>query len=393
MAVLFLNGLLIDGLGGIVEGGDVLVEGERIVAAGRDLESRRDSETRVIDLAGRTILPGLIDPHVHIAGGDFFPGYTEESLGMAAFRTAEAARRTLLAGVTTIRTAGSRDFLDVALRDAIDAGLIPGPRVIASGRGITTTGGHLHEICMEVDGVDAVLHAVRYHVKRRCNSMKVMMSAGVATAGLDLQAAQFNLDETKAAVFEAHKYGMKVLTHTFGVDAIQNCIEAGVDSVDHGSWLTEELALLMKRKGIHLVPTFGPGYYYTVVRKAEPWRIARSEKATPVRIEAFKIAMAVGVPIAMGSDCGAPSRFPNGENLLEMELMVKYGMKPEEVLQASTSVNANLVGRPEIGSLQPGKLADLVVVEGNPVDDMGLMRRGVKLVMKGGVIFRNDLES
>ncbi len=392
METLFLNGLLIDGLGGVVEGGDVLVGDERIIASGRGLESRRESDTRVIDLAGRTIMPGLIDTHVHLAGGDFFPGYVNENLGMAAFRTAEAARRTLMGGITTIRTAASRDFLDVDLRDAINAGLVPGPRVICSGRGLTTTGGHLHDTCMEVDGVDAVLHAVRQHVKRRCDSLKLMMSAGVATEGPSVNAAQFNVDEARAAVFEAHKFGMKVLTHTFGVEAIRNCIEAGVDSVDHGSWLTEELAVQTKRKGIHLVPTFGPGYYYTVMRRAEEWRIARAEQVNPMRIEAFKLAMEIGVPIGMGSDCGAPSRFPNGENLLEMELMVEYGMKPEEVIRTATSVNAKFVGRPEVGSLEPGKLADLVVVEGNPLDDMGVMRRGMKLVMKGGVIYRDDLD-
>lgn len=391
METLFLNGLLIDGLGGVVEGGGILVDGGRIAAAGCGLESRRGPDTQVIDLAGRTIMPGLIDSHVHLAGGDFFPGYVSENLGIAAFRTAEAARRTLMAGITTIRTAASRDFLDVDLRDAIDAGLIPGPRVICSGRGLTTTGGHLHDTCMEVDGVDAVVHAVRYHVKRRCDSLKLMMSAGVATEGPSVNAAQFNADEARAAVFEAHKFGMKVLTHTFGVEAIRNCIEAGVDSVDHGSWLTEELAIQMKRKGIHLVPTFGPGYYYTVVRKAEPWRIARSEQVNPVRIEAFKLAMAIGVPIAMGSDCGAPSRFPNGENLLEMELMVEYGMKPEEVIRAATSVNAKFIGRPEIGSLEAGNLADVVVLEGNPLEEMGVMRRGIRLVMKGGRTYRNDL--
>lgn len=268
-----------------------------------------------------------------------------------------------MAGVTTIRTAASRDFLDVDLRDAINAGLIPGPRVIASGRGLTTTRGHLHDTCMEVNGVDAVVHAVRYHMKRRCDSIKLMMSAGIATQGPNVWSAQFNSDEAKAAVYEAHKYGMKVLTYTFGAEAIRNCIEAGVDSVDHGSGLTEELAVQMKEKGIHLVPTFGPGHYYVVLRKAEPWRIERAENVHPIRGEAFRLAMAVGVPISMGSDCGAPSRFPNGENLLEMELMVHNGMKPEDVVKASTSVNARLIGRPELGSLEPGKLADIVVIE------------------------------
>lgn len=394
MSLLFLNGLLLDGLGGVVERGGVLVEGARIVAVGTGLDKHADADTRVVDLQGMSLLPGLVDTHVHIAGGDYLPGHEQESLGMAAFRSAEAARRTLWAGITTIRTAGSRDFLDVDLRDAINAGIIAGPRLVASGRGITTTGGHLHEVCMEVDGVDAVVRAVRYHTKRRVDSMKIMLSAGVSTAGSNVQIAQFSLEETCAAVAEAHKHGMKVLTHSIGYEAIQNGVQAGVDSIDHGYWLDEELAVSMRNRGIYLVPTFGPFHYYTVVREAEPWRIARAELVAPRLPAVLQLALEVGVPIAMGSDCGAPSRYPNGQNALELELMVNAGMKPEQALKAGTSEAAKLIGlSAEIGSLEPGKYADLMVVDGNPLDDMGVLRTSVKLVMKEGQICRNQLDA
>lgn len=392
MTFLLVNGLILDGLGGTIERGGLLVEGDLIAAVGPKVERPPGQDVQVIDLQGRTLMPGLIDTHVHMAGGDYFPGQEEESLGLAALRSVAAAGRTLNAGITTVRTAGSRDFLDVDLRDAINAGLVPGPRIVASGRGITTTGGHLHEVCMEVDGVDAVVQAVRYHVKRRVNSMKVMLSAGVATAGSNVQVAQFGLDETRAAAHEAHKHGLKVLTHSIGYDAIKNGIEAGVDSIDHGYWLDEELAIKMRERGIYLVPTFGPFHYYTVVRKAEPWRIARAEPVAPRLPEVLHLAMDVGVPIAMGSDCGAPSRYPNGDNALELELMVRAGMDPMSAVRAGTSEAAKLVGIADrIGSLEPGMLADLIAVDGNPLDDIGVLRTSVKLVMQGGRLCRNEL--
>ena len=245
---------------------------------------------------------------------------------------------------------------------------------------------------MEVDGVDAVVRAVRYHAKRKVNSMKVMMSAGVATAGANGQVAQFSPEETRAAVAEAHKYGMKVFTHSIGYEAIRNGVEAGVDSIDHGYWLDEELAENMRDRGTYLVPTFGPFHYYTVVRKAEAWRIARAEPVAPRLPAVFQLAMEIGVPIAMGSDCGAPSRYPNGENALELELMVKSGMKPEQALKVGTSEAAKLIGlSSDVGSLEAGKYADLIVVDGNPLDDIRVLRSSVKLVMKGGQVHRDDL--
>jgi imidazolonepropionase-like amidohydrolase len=346
----------------------------------------------VIDLDGQTIMPGLIDTHVHMAGGDYFPGYEQEAIGIAAIRTAEAARRNLMAGLTTVRTAASRDFLDLDIRDAIRMGLTPGPRIIGSGRGITITGGHIHEVAMEVDGPDEVRKAVRQHVKRGADSLKIMMSAGVATAGLPVHAEQFSVDEVKTAVYEAHKVGMKVLTHSIGLQAIRNAIDGGVDSVDHGQYLDEECAVRMKERGIYLVPTFGPFYYYTEVRKAEAWRIERAEQIGEQHVRAFRMALEVGVPIAMGSDCGAPSRFPNGENALELTLMVRNGMSCEHAIRCGTSEAARLVGVfDRVGSLEAGKLADLLVVDNNPLDDISVLQKGVRLVMKEGVIYRDEL--
>jgi len=387
----FVNGLVLDGLADSSVHGWVEVDGERIVGVGHG-DPGPPGDGRTIDLTGRTIMPGLIDTHVHFAGGDYFPGYEHEAIGIAALRTAEAARRTLHAGFTTVRTASSRDFLDLDVRDAIRIGLTPGPRVIGSGRGITCTGGHLHEAAMEVDGPDEIRKAVRQHIKRGADSLKIMMSGGVATAGLPVQSEQFSVEEVKTAVYEAHRVGMKVLTHSIGLQAIRNAIEGGVDSIDHGQFLDEECALRMKERGIYLVPTFGPFHYYTEVRKAEEWRIQRAEAIKEQHQRAFRLALEVGVPIAMGSDCGAPSRFPNGENALELTLMVRSGMSSSHAVRCGTSEAARLTGViDQVGSLEPGKLADLIVVNGNPLEDVSVLQHGVQLVMKGGAIYRDDL--
>jgi imidazolonepropionase-like amidohydrolase len=396
MAILFLNGTVIDGNGGHTERGALLV-GESVieeVGSTASLERHRnDPGVTAVDLTGRTLMPGLIDTHVHLAGGDFEPNRESDPIGLAAFRTVAAATRTLQAGFTTIRVAGSRDFLDVDLRDAISEGVVVGPRVLASGRGLTTTGGHYHNWCaVEVDGVDAVRREVRSHVKRGVDSIKLMLSPGIATEGADVSTEQFSLDEVQAAVYEAHKVGRSVLSHAIGIGGIRNGVQAGVDSIDHGHYLDEEQAHRMKANGIYLVPTFGPTYYYVHKREAEPWRIARAEQVEPIHAAAFKLALDIGVPIALGCDCGAQSRMPNGENALEIELMVQNGMTPMAAILAATREAARLTRIVDrVGTLEPGKAADLIVVDGNPIDDISRLRHSIRLVMQAGHVRRDDL--
>src|SRR6266540_820913 len=391
-ATLFKDGLVIDGLGGYAERTDVLVEGERIAAIGRNLAHPVTPGAQIFLLNGRTLMPGLVDSHVHIGGGDYFPGCEHEPIGVAAIRTAEAATGTLMAGITTIRTAGSRDYLDLDIRDAVNLGLLPGPRIIGSGRGITTPGGHMHETCIVADRVDEVREAVRVHVKRGANSIKLVMSAGVATAGLPVDAEQFGVEQAKAAVYEARKAGLRVITHAIGLGAIRNAVEAGVDSIDHGHFLDEEQATRMKDKGMYYVPTFGPGHYYAKMRLAEPWRIERAEAVAEQHARAFKLALEFGLKMAMGCDCGAPSRMPNGANALELALMVEHGLSAEGALVCGTSESANLVGLGDrVGGVTVGKLADLIVVDGNPLDEITVLQHGVQLVMKSGRVVRDEL--
>ncbi len=391
MRIFLTGGRIIDGLGGVIEQGHVLVEGEQIAACGAEV-TRPGAVDRVIDLGGHTLLPGLIDTHIHFVGGDYHPERTRESIAMATLRAAEVAKRTLLAGFTMVRSAVGQDFIDVDVRDAIDTGLLIGPRIIASGPGITMTGGHVHGTSMEVDGVDEVRKAVRYHIKRRVDSIKIMLSGGVATAHQDVQAEQFTLEEVQAAVYEAHKAGRMVQPHAIGLQGIKNGAQAGLDSIDHGIFLDEEAADMMYAKGIYYVPTFGPFYYYTEKRLAEPWRCERADPIIPHHIESFQLALAKGLKIAMGCDCGAPSRFPNGENALEFWLMVRYGMDPMHAMVAGTSNAAGLLRRDRwVGSIEAGKLADLIVVEGNPLEDIAALQHQVRLVMKGGTIHRDEL--
>ncbi len=341
MRIFFTGGRIIDGRSGVIERGSVLVEAEHSVASGADVARPWDAD-RVIDLAGRTLMPGMIDTHVHFAVGDYHPERVHESIAMATLGTVEAAKRTLMAGFTMVRSAVARDCIDVDVRDAINAGLIVGPRLIASGPGLTMTGGHIHETAMDVDGPDEVRKAVRYQIKRRVDSIKLMLSDGVATADQDVQAEQFRLEEVQAAVYEAHKAGKLTQPYAISLQGIKNGV--------------------------------------------------RADPIMPRHVESFKMALAKGLKIAMGCDCGAPSRFRNGENALEFWLMVRYGMNPMQTIVAGTSNAATLQRRNRwVGSIEPGKLADLIVIDGNPLDDITTLQRQVRLVMKGGTIYRDEL--
>jgi imidazolonepropionase-like amidohydrolase len=294
-----------------------------------------------------------------------------------------------------VRTGGSRDHLDIDIRDAINEKVIEGPRVLASGRGITITGGHLHDVCAEVDGEDEVRREVRYQIKLGVDSIKIMgLTGGVATAGSDVKSEQFTFEEVRTAVYEAHKFGRSVLSHAIGVAGVLNGVRAGVDSIDHGIFLTEEACDLMRENGTMLVPTLGPVYYLTEKRVAEDWRIARADPIKDAHIRSFKLALEKGVTIAMGSDLGGSSRFPNGENALELELMVRYGMSPMEAIIASTSTAARLVRLDqELGSISAGKLADLIVVDSDPLEDIAALQHDISLVMKEGSVYLDHLSA
>lgn len=389
MRILFVNGLVIDGLGGWSERADVLVDGPRIAKVGRGLS--RAGVDRVADLRGRAIMPGMIDCHAHPGGGDFDPAHAQDSVGMMALRTYQALCATLHVGVTTVRNAGVGHFVDVDARDAINAGALPGPRLLACGPIIRPTGGHATGDQLEVDGVWGVRTAVRQAIKRGVDAIKLLASGAVAQAGETVDVETFTAEELAAGVDEAHRLGKPTLAHCIGNKGVKNAIAAGIDSVDHGIFLTEEDCDTMVRRGIYLVPTFGPFYYYSVKRLAEPWRCERADPIMRPHRESFQMALAKGVTIAMGCDCGAPSRMKNGENPLEYQLMVDNGMPADQAI-VSGAINAARLLRldHEIGSLEPGKRADLVVVDGNPLEDITTLQRCVQIVLRDGVAYRDD---
>jgi imidazolonepropionase-like amidohydrolase len=393
MKTLFLGGLVIDGLGAHQERSGLLVEDDRIAAVGPDLEARRHEADRVVDLGGKTLMPGMVDCHAHPGGGDYKPEYARDPYGLAALRTIQALQRTLHAGITTVRSAGARDFVDVDARSAMRDGVFVGPRLLCAGRAITMTGGHGHAFAAEVDGPDNIRAEVRRQVKRGVDAIKILASGGIGTPSQSPHSEMFTAEEVFAAADEARRAGKPILTHAMGNAPIRTCIAAGVTSIDHGNYLDEECCQMMIDKGIYYVPTFGCYYYYSVRRLAEPEKCARTDPVMAPHRQSFQMAMRMGVKIALGCDCGAPSRMPNGENALEFSLYVQNGMPAEQAIVCGTSSSAKLLRLDrEIGSLEPGKQADLIVVDGNPLEDIDTLQHNIALVMKGGRMVRNDVD-
>ena len=394
MRVLFVNAFLLDGRGGHIEHGRLLVDGERIAAVGADLDVRSQDINRVVDLQGMTLMPGMIDTHCHPGGGDFEPAHESEPAGMQALRTVEAVQRTLRAGFTTIRSAGTRYAVDVDVRNAIREGLVWGPRIIASGPGITCTAGHGHFWATEVDGPDAIRAEVRRQVLRLgVDSIKILaISGGIATANQEIDTEHYTVEEIAAAVDQSRKLGKLNQTHSISLKGTRNAIAAGVNSIDHGIYLDDEACTAMREKGIFLVPSFGPFVYYEFKRIAEPWRWERSIGVHEAHVRSFRMAMELGVEIALGSDNGAPSRFKAGDNAEEYQFMVEAGMSPERAIVAGAHAAARLLRLDhQLGSLEPGKLADLVVLTRNPLQDITALHTSVALVMRSGVVCRDDL--
>jgi imidazolonepropionase-like amidohydrolase len=393
MKTLFLNGLLIDGLGGYQERSALLVEDDRIRAVGPAAAAERAAADRLIDLDGKALMPGMIDCHAHPGGGDYQPGEEQESVGLAALKTVGALRRTLRAGITTVRSAGARDFVDVDAREAMAQRAFVGPRLLCAGRAITMTGGHGHAFAAEVDGPDNVRAEVRRQIKRGVDAIKILASGGIGTPAQSPHHEMFTAEEIAAAADEARRAGIPTLTHAMGNQAVRNCIAAGVTSIDHGNFLDEEVCQMMVDRGISYVPTFGCYYYYAVMRLAEPEKCERTLPVMEPHRQSFQMAMRMGVKIALGCDCGMPSRMPNGANALEYWLYVQNGMSADQAIVAGTSSSARLLRLDHlIGSLEAGKQADLVVIDGNPLDDIVTLQHQVALVMRDGQIVRNELD-
>ncbi len=381
--------------GQLVSPGVVVVRGERILSLDA---ADAPADARVIELGERTLLPGLIDCHTHLTGdleGDWVLREVQEGPADAALRGARNARRTLEAGFTTVRDVGAGGFADVSLARAIDAGFVPGPRMIPAGHPITITGGHGDTTGLApglaerdwrggvADGPEEAAKAVRYQIKHGARVIKVCATAGVLSFEGPVGAQQLSEPELVAIVAEAHRHGLRVAAHAHGAEGIKAAVRAGVDSIEHGSLLDPEAVALMKERGTWLVPTTYLADAIDMDALPAPIR-AKAEWLMPRAKERVRLAVAGGVKIAFGTDAAV---YPHGLNARELGALVERGMSPLEALRAATVGAAELLGTDDRGRLAPGLLADVVAGPGDPLADVRACER-LDFVMKGGVVVR-----
>ena len=400
---------LIDGTGAAaINNAVVVVTDNMITAVGAAGSVNVPVNAKVIDLGDVTLMPGFIDAHTHLVGrvlgdpaGEDAPVRDFESF--AAILSVEHARATLMAGFTTVRNVGaSGKFDDMALRKAINEGWTPGPRMMTAGHALGMRGGHCDENGFRpglfdpgieegiADGPDQIRAAVRYQIKYGADVIKTCATGGVLSEGDAVGATQYSFEELKALVDEAHKLERKVAAHAHGTEGIKIAVRAGVSSIEHGSFLDEEGARMMKEHGTFLVPTLSASEAVERAAKSGVLKGLRAEKALAAAAaarHAIKLAVANKIPIALGTDAGV---VPHGTNAHEFVLMVQWGgMSPMDSIVAGTSNAARLLGWDKnLGSLTAGKWADIVAVSGNPLQDIENMQK-VTFVMKNGVIYKN----
>jgi imidazolonepropionase-like amidohydrolase len=400
---------LIDGSGAaVVRNGVVVITGDRIVAVGTQSQVSIPAGARVIDLGDATLLPGFVDAHVHLIGRPLSDSKTDDASvrdmpGYAAIQGVSNARKTLMAGFTTVRVLGAPNFDDIALREAIIDGVAIGPRMQDAGHAIGMTGGHCDRNGFRpgvveadyragvADGGDEARKAVRYQVKYGADVIKMCATGGVLSEGDAVGATQYTLDEMKAIVDEATKLGRKVAAHAHGTEGIKLAVRAGVTSIEHAAFLDEEGARLMVQHGTYLVPTISAAEYVEQAAKSGRLKGLRAEKALAAAAamrSSARLAVRNHVLIALGTDAGVG---PHGANGHEFTLMVTWaGLSPMESIVAGTQSGAKLLGwDKEIGTLAPGKWADVVAVPGDPTADITVMERP-SFVMKGGVVYKES---
>ena len=394
----------------LLQNGVVIVQGNKIVDTGSNLSASPDAQ--VIDLGDATLSPGFMDGHTHLAHD--FTNYNRErmeqldlNVSEKALRATVHARATVEAGFTTVRDLGSRfpgskEMVDIALRNSINRGIIVGPRMLVATFGIGATGGHFDPTSGFrdmlfgrepdysdgiADGPDAIRKAVRFEVKNGADVIKAAVSGGVFSLADEVDTPQFTPAEMAALVDESHRLRKKVAVHCHGDQAGKDAIEAGVDSIEHGSFLKPETLTLMKNKGTYLTPTLMPVEY--IMGKIDSYPAAvqiKARAAAAARSDMFRNAVKLGVKMSFGTDAGV---FPHGENAKEFKLMTDLGLPPIEALRTATGNAADLFGiAQKVGTLEKGKLADVIAMPGDPTADITATER-VSFVMKEGKIIKN----
>ena len=394
MTSLYSGFTLIDGTGREpVADAALFVREGRIEWVGRQRDlppAARHAEEH--DFSGRTVIPGLIDAHVHVCwnGRESVPDLVRRDRDALLLEAVDTLRRILASGTTTVRDVGGQDYIEMSLRAAVNAGYIEGPRLSTSGKIITMTGGHAHFAAREADGVDELRKAAREQMKAGADGIKLMATGGAATPGQDVQASQFTVEEMAAAVQAAHALGRSAAAHCHGAGGIKNSLLAGMDSIEHGSYLDEETADMMLEKGAALVLTLG-------VANPDPEQIPPGARAEAERMkgmletlrgrvrQSVELARDKGVFVASGSDAGGNPLAPHDFSMaVELEELVDHGFTPLEALSIVTCNNARVLRlENELGTLEAGKLADFVALAADPLQDVGNVRQ-VEAVYKAG---------
>lgn len=409
MAATWLQcGEVVDVESGQLLGAHTLVIEEGYIAGLRSGHPEAEDGVELHDLRQKTCLPGLMDMHVHLTMSFTPQAYAQRftmSDAAITLRGADFARQTLEAGFTTVRNLGDPHLATVALRDAINQGITVGPRIYTAGRSIATTGGHadptnawradiagdptpIHGV---VNGVDQARQGVRHRYKEGADLIKITATGGVLSVARSGDNAQFVDEELRAIIETAADYGMHVAAHAHGAEGMRRAVAAGVHSVEHGTYMDDEIIAMMVEKGTWYVPTIFAGKF--VAEKAEiegyfpPVVAAKAREIGPLIQDTFARAHRAGVPIAFGTDCGVG---PHGENAREFGYMVEAGMSPADALRSATINAAKLLGESDrLGQLREGFIADVIAVDGNPLDDVATLM-DVHFVMRDGQVFRND---
>jgi imidazolonepropionase-like amidohydrolase len=405
MMTLFKNAKVFDGGGGVIDSGWMHIEGDTIVDTGpMGRIPATAADTEIIDVSGQTLFPGLIDGHVHIClDGSPDPLKTagNQSEVPLALLTAGHMARTLSAGFTTVRDLGGPNFVNIAVRNAIKSGNIPGPRIICAGQNICMTGGHGWRMGRQADGVDEIRRAVREQTRAGADQVKFMATGGVLTEVGKPGQVQLTEEELKAGIEEANRAGLKTSTHAKGLEGIKNAVRAGIDTIEHGDELDDEVIDDIINKGIYVVPTLTAGV--NIIAKGTEggvpgWAVEKARQARPQRLKTLRKARKAGINIGYGTDAGTPFNY-HGDNAAEfIHLANDAGFSPMETLMMATSVNADMLGLGDtIGRLTKGFLADFIVVQGDPVSDPTVLtnhnkitavyQSGKKVAEKGRLLF------
>ncbi|MGI8929459.1 MAG: amidohydrolase family protein [Candidatus Limnocylindrales bacterium] len=400
-----VGGSVWDGTGATARGATVRIRDGRIVSVADGATRNEPDDAQVVDATGKFVMPGMIDCHVHLTSSgaaNYELQRLKDLIPLQALRGAANARTMLQAGFTTVRDLSAPGYANIAIRQAIEGGFTVGPRVLAAGMSLTVTGGHgdsyyRPEVSVFrenlIDGPDAARRAVRETIKMHADVIKLLVTGGVMTDGSDVGALQWTPAELSAAIEQAHQLGVRVAGHCHGAIGVKEGVKAGLDTVEHGTMLDEEAADLLAERGAYLVPTIVAGrsiVKHGTAAGIAPHVVRKAEQVGVLHQRSLELAQRAGVKIAFGTDCGTPFNRP-GENAVELALLVEAGLSPIDALTAATRVAAEAIGlSAELGTLEPGKIADLLVIDGDPLHDVNILRDQSRMawVFSGGKIVK-----